>query len=84
MFAHLLAHALVKMSGELLLADSTTTQREMLKVSRQLTKLLERGLLGGRRPHGENVIDLVRRQNVRALVELLGGSTLDPRPPRAA
>jgi hypothetical protein len=84
MFAHLLAHALVKMSGELLLGDSTATRREMLKASRQLTKVLERELLGGRRPRQENVIDLVRLQNIRALTELLGGCAPDPRPPRRA
>jgi hypothetical protein len=82
---YLAAHLLARLSDDMLLADAPTVEREMLRRSRELTRLLERKLLGRRRrPNGKNVIDLQRRRSLRAVEEALGCRAPDREPPRAA
>lgn len=72
----LLAH----LSEELLVGDSPATEREMLKRSRQLTRVLELRLTRSRRPNGK-VVELERVRSRRQVAAALG---ISPRPPRAA
>jgi hypothetical protein len=73
---------LAKLSGDMLLGDAPAVERELLKRSRELVRLLEKKLLGRRRPNRKNVIDLARRKSRRAIMEALGVHRPDP--PRAA
>jgi hypothetical protein len=82
---YLAAHLLARLSDDMLLADEPSIEREMLKRSRELTRLLERKLLGRRRrPNGENIIDLQRLKSRREVMAALGISAPDRGPPRAA
>jgi hypothetical protein len=80
--AQLLARTLATLSERLLIED---VEVQMLDVSREVTKLIEGQLQPGRRPSGENVVDLVRRTRLRTLFASLGGApNRPPRAPRSA
>jgi hypothetical protein len=81
---YLAAHLLSRLSDDMLLGDAPATEREMLRRSRELTRLLERKLLGRRRPNGENIIDLQRLKSRREVMAELGIPAPDRGPPRAA
>jgi hypothetical protein len=81
----LAVHLLTKLGEELLVKNSPDTEREMLKRTRQLTRILERRLLGECPAEDENVVDLERQKSRRAVMAELGvPARPDPRPPRAA
>ena len=81
---YLSAQLLARLSGDMLLGDCARTERELLKRSRELVRLLERKLLGRRRPGRRNVIDLQRRRSLRTVEEAMGIYRPDREPPRAA